>query len=670
MISVDTGGTFTDVVRWDGATFVTHKLLSTPRDPSVAIADGVKTIAPAGASCVIHGTTVATNALLERRLAVTAFITNHGFRDVLRIARQNRPELYTLRVERPPALIAPELCFEVAGRLGPKGQEEAPLDPAQFPELARALRDAGVESVAVCLLHSYANSSHEETLAQGVDAALAALGHRVDWSLSSRVFPQFREVERGITTAVNAALRPRVSAYLERLQQALEPTPVRIVLSNGGAVSSGRAADLPVNTVLSGPAGGVLGALRAARLSGFGRIIAFDMGGTSTDVALCDGRAQVVRGLTVAGLPLQVASLGIHTVGAGGGSLAYVDQGGALRVGPTSAGAVPGPACYGRGGNEPTVTDANLLRGHLDPAHFLGGSLRLDPDAAHDALARLGARLGQEAQSLARGICRIAGASMERAVKTISVAKGHDPREYTLVAFGGAGGMHACELAQALRIPRVLLPQHPGLLSAVGMLEAPVRFDLSRTVLLRLGRRTTRAALLKTFAELSAQAVRLLDQEGVPALQQELSWSCDVRYLGQSFELEVPYGLQAAEQFHRAHEAEFGFSLLGHPVEVVNAKVVAEGRAAKLPSETHPVEPHRAEPSGEVLWPSTGPVPLFLRDTLSAGATIAGPALVAEYSATTAVLAGWSCRVDGALNLVLEPCGGGQGTDMHRGSGP
>ena len=483
LVGIDVGGTFTDFVVMSSDGISVHKLPTTPEDQSRAIVAGLRALSIDEAD-VVHGMTVATNALLERRGARTALLTTDGFADVLTIGRQNRPQLYHFSQQRPPSLVAEQWRLEVGERLDAEGRVQVTLDRDRTAELAGKLAGSDVESLAIVFLFSFRNPEHEQQAA----AIIRKRCPELLVSLSSEILPEYREYERTATTVINAYVQPLVARYLRRLERALPRCRVRIMQSNGGAIGLSQAADQAARVVLSGPAGGVVGAFALAQqATGTPEppIITFDMGGTSTDVALCPGRIPATAESVITDLPLRLPVIDIHTVGAGGGSVAFVDAGGGLRVGPRSAGAVPGPACYGRGGDEATVTDANLALGRLDAGGFLGGrgEVALDSDAAYRVLSDLGARLGLTPEGAALGVVRIANATMERALRRVSVEQGYDPRRFTLVPFGGAGPLHACDLADALGIGQILIPPIPGVLSAYGMLVADIATDASQSVL-------------------------------------------------------------------------------------------------------------------------------------------------------------------------------------------
>ncbi len=659
-IAVDTGGTFTDVVLHDPArgALVTHKLLSTPDDPSRAVLDGIKALlgADADRASVIHGSTVATNALLEGKGGRAAFVTTEGFEDTLHIARQNRPQLYALAPARHEPPIPPERCFGVAERVAYDGSVIEPMDGQAPVGLVERLRGAGVEAVAVSLLHSYANPQHEAILG----AALAKALPGVHVTLSHRLLPEFREYERGATCAVNAVVAPKMDAYLGRLEAEVGAQKLRIMASSGGSMTAADARRDPVHTVLSGPAGGVVGALAAGRRAEpeqRPQLVTFDMGGTSTDVALCDGDRTLTTQGAVGPLPVRVPLIDIHTVGAGGGSVAWVDAGGALRVGPQSAGAHPGPACYGLQEGSPwlpTVTDAHVVLGRLRPEHFLGGQMRLDVEAAHKAVSEVAGRLGLDVEQTALGILRVAEATMARAIKVISVQRGHDARHYTLVCFGGAGGLHACRLALELGMERVLVPRHPGLLSAVGMLFAHSVHNLSQGVMKRLGQ-GARPAIDAAIAQMQAQAAERLGAEGFGADRRTMTPSVDVRYVGQSHELNVPTDdIQA--HFERLHQRLYGTTSPGRPIEVVTARLRAQGlvQPPTLPRLDRRVG---APPEGQAVEAVFGTqrrsAAEHKRADLQAGDVLQGPLILTEYSSTIVVPPDWTVTVGSLGDLMM-----------------
>jgi len=648
-VGVDSGGTFTDVVALEDGGVRVCKLPSRPEAPEAAVLAGVAAVG--GAREVVHSTTVATNALLERRGGPTVLVATAGFEDVLVLGRQARPELYALAPELPAPLVEDGARLGLRERLGPGGAVWQPLDEVSLAAVVAAVLARAPRSVAVALLHAYADGGHERRVRE----ALRAAGFVGPVSLSSEVMPEHREYERTSTTVVDAYVAPVVGAYLARLgeQVAAGGARLSVMLSSGGVAQAADAARVPVRTALSGPAAGVIGARVVAARAGLTRILSFDMGGTSTDVALCDGEVATTQDTVIGGAAVALPMVDVHTVGAGGGSIARCDSGGALVVGPESAGAAPGPACYGAGGVAATVTDAHVVLGRLGGAGGLaGGAVKLDGAAARAALARLGEELGGGgAEGAAAGVLAVADAVMARALRKISVERGRDPRDFTLVAFGGAGALHACALADELLIPRVLVPAAPGLLCAYGALAAPVRRDFVRTVLSR-GMSPPAAQVEPLFAEMETEAAAALDGEGIPAAARELVRLADLRYQGQSHELEVAGQGDLAAAFAAAHQARFGFTL-PRAVELVALRVVARGRSAPPPL---PLEPEPGDPlvdRRQVWFDGWVDANIFHRPSLEVGAVIEGPAVVEEYSATTLIPPGWVAQVDGNANLIL-----------------
>ena len=650
ILAVDTGGTFTDLVLLKDGAIRTLKVPSTPSDPAQAVLDGARRIlAEEGRFVLLHGSTVATNALLERRGARVVLVTNAGFEDVIEIGRQNRPQLYALVGHRPPPLVAREDRLGIPGRLGSRGEEVEHLDPAVLEALATRVEERHAESVAVCLLHAYANPEHERLVAE----ALASTG--LPLSVSSELLPEFREYERTSTTVVNAYVAPVMSRYLGRLSDDSGAERVTIMGSNGGALPVARARREPVHTVLSGPAGGVVGALTWARRAGHERVLSFDMGGTSTDVSLCPGQPLRTRELDIDGQPVAIPVIDIHTVGAGGGSLARVDAGGALRVGPQSAGADPGPICYGNGGNGVTVTDAHVWLERLPVDAFLGGEGRLDRAAVEGPLATIAAALGGSLEAAAEGVLAVADAAMERALRVISVERGYDPADFAVLAFGGAGGLHVAELTRRLGAARALVPPDPGLLSAYGMLASPVTRELSRTVLVSHSEEGTESLMAEVFAELEAQARREMLEEGADDESLHIECSVDARYAGQSFELRV--GAKGwVDGFHSLHEERYGYRRLSTPVEAVTLRVVATAppEAVEVPELRKAKGPPTLQAANVVYGGRRLESSRVWRHELAAGHIVEGPAVIQEYSATTWVPPEWRVEVDrwGCLHLL------------------
>ena len=658
---MDVGGTFTDFLYWDGAGLQVGKRPSTPDDPGRAVLEG---IAAAGWTPdeVVHGSTVSTNTLLTRRGARTVLITTKGFRDTLVIGRQARPELYALHPTRPAPLVPKRLRFEVDERVAADGAVVRPLDDAEVAAVLDRVQRAGAEALAVCLIFSFVNPAHE----QRIVAAAEARGIPV--SASHLVLPEHREFERMSTTVANAYVGPAMSRYLRALEAGLQgerPLRLRVMQSNGGSLGAAQAAAAAVRTVLSGPAGGVVGALNAARAAGLDQVITFDMGGTSTDVSLCPGRILERNDLEVSGLPIRTPAVDVHTVGAGGGSIAGLDAGGALRVGPESAGADPGPAAYGRG-RKPTLTDAHVVLGRLRPDRFLGGTMALDAAAAERALGTLAHAFAGSITATAQAIIDVANANMARALRVISVARGFDPADFTLVAFGGAGPLHACDLAEELRIPAVLVPAAPGILSAAGMLQADVQKDEAQGLTLRIapGARGREAALEACFADLASRARTALAAEGYRR-GVRLERSADLRYAGQSHEIRVPLrsttrqALTAA--LAEAHTARFGHADASRAVEVVVARVKAAAAGFAPPEAAGGFAPP-ARSAGKggagveralVVWER--PRRTLVQDRARVtGAGLRGPAVLTQLDTTLLVPPGWRARPAAGGSLVLR----------------
>ncbi len=716
-IAIDTGGTFTDCVWMEGGALKTLKVFSTPDDPSRAIAEALRKISEArttigeatttmgenkrkrgeaqrktdagAAVTLLHGTTVGTNALLQRKGARVALITTAGFEDVIEIGRQARPRLYDFFFDRVAPLVRRELRFGVKERTDAEGRVlERPSD-AELTRLREAVRRSEPDAIAISLLFSFANPENEAAVA----AAVAELGKPL--SVSYQILPEFREYERTSTVVVNAYLQPLMQSYMERLaERAREQieesgtgsgaartrveSRIFVMQSSGGITALESAAREPVRTVLSGPAGGLVGAAAMAARSGLRKILSFDMGGTSTDVAAVQGEVRTGGQSEVAGLPVGVPMLEIHTVGAGGGSLARFDAGGSLRVGPESAGADPGPICYGRG-NEPTVTDANLLMGRLRPDRFLGGEFKLDVERTRritsEWLKKRGSRLSL--QQFSAGVVRVVNANMERALRVVSIERGYDPREFALVAFGGAGGLHACELAEALAIPTVMIPARPGALSAFGILVSDVVKDYSRTLLWRFAghsgqkarQAVPRAKLQKEFRRLETAAQKEFRAERWRgALHYERS--LDLRYRGQGYELNVPATENVTDRFHEEHQRRYGYHHAGREIELVTLRLRARLRTPASKSQPRSQSKSKVERHETSRKPSAGvaPVeraavffhdktvttPVFERGDLVPGRAMRGPAVITEYSATTVIPAGKRFWVDASGNVVIK----------------
>ena len=655
-IAIDTGGTFTDCVCLSGGELRVVKLFSTPTDASQAVMEGVSQLAGDERAEVCHGTTVGTNTMLERKGARVAFVTTAGFEDTIAIGRQTRAKLYDWFAPVPVPLVPRELRFGVPERVSAEGEALREPTDEELAALVEAVRASGAEAVAISLLFSFANPRTEKR----VEASLANLGIPV--SASHCILPEFREYERASTTVVNAYLAPRMGSYLAALERSVAARPgggrVDVMQSSGGIVPAHLAAREPVRTVLSGPAGGVVGACRMAAVAGFESIVGFDMGGTSTDVFLARNAqegAERTRESVVAGVPIGVPMLDIHTAGAGGGSIARFDAGGMLRVGPESAAADPGPVCFGRG-TQPTVTDANLLLGRLDAESFLGGGVKLDRERAEKNLSQEKGALAT-AEEFAAGIVRVIETQMEKAIRVISVERGHDPRDITLVAFGGGGPLHACSLARMLRIPRVLVVAMPGALSAVGILLADTVRDYSRTVMLPGDHIHN---LDGVFAELEREGAAEFAAEG---LEGEVKRSLDMRYRRQGYELIVPFDsndpAQSLAAFHALHRQRYGFADEARPVEIVNLRL-------RITAAGEPYEPVRREVvpghgatacyAEREVWFEGGrrKTRFYYREKLVPGDGIAGPAMITEYTSATLVPPGATAHIDAFANIVID----------------
>jgi N-methylhydantoinase A len=650
-VAIDTGGTFTDCVAMDNGRLRMLKVRSTPANPALAVLQALHEIG-VGAGCEVrHGTTVGTNAMLERKGARVAFVTTAGLEDTIAIGRQTRAKLYDWSAKQPECLVEEALRFGVLERVSAEGEVLREPTDGELAELVARVKASGAESIAVSLLFAFLRPETERRVAEALEEL------ELPVSVAHRILPEFREFERASTVVVNAFLAPKMRQYLLELAGqvlARHSGTVQVMQSSGGIVRARLAAEEPVRTVLSGPAGGVMGAWRMAQLAGVERVIGFDMGGTSTDVFLADaasGGPRLTSESVVAGVPVSVPMLDIHTAGAGGGSIARFDAGGLLRVGPESAGSEPGPICFGRGGEQPTVTDANLLLGRLDPAGFMGGAVKLDVELARARMETCRGALGS-VEEFAAGVLRVVETNMERAIRVISVERGHDPREFMLVAFGGGGPLHACAVARALRVPRVMIPAMPGALSAVGILLADEVRDFSRTVMLQGDLAELEQQLAKEFGLLEETAAR----EG--ALGGAVERSLDLRYRGQGYELNVPHGAGAAEAFHRLHEQRYGFADRGRVLEYVNVRLRWRVKAEAFV----PVCEELREGDGAQALMAERPVffdewratRVYARERLRAGDVLCGPALVSEYSSVTVLPPGCLLRVDRFGNLMID----------------
>jgi N-methylhydantoinase A len=679
-IGIDTGGTFTDIVLVDteSGEYGYHKLPTTTSEPSKAILDGVREIIeqtgkqPKDVGFLVLGTTLATNAVLEGKTSPTGMLTTTGFRDVLELARQRRPHYFNLDILKPQPPVRRDCRLEVGGRIAADGTEVAPLDEAAVRQALEVLRGKGVEAVAICLLHAYANPAHE----QRAEAIAREMLPGVYVCSSAGVLNEFREFERFATAAVNASLMPVMDRYLQRFEDGIGsqgiPCLPRVMQSNGGAVSTGAVRRMPVNTFFSGPAGGVTGAVGVGEQLGIGDLITFDMGGTSTDVCLIKGGVPANKNeRQMGGFPVRTRTLDIHTIGAGGGSIAWVDAGGLLKVGPQSAGARPGPAAYGFGGTHPTVTDANVVLGRLNPRAILGGRMPMHPESAlHVFGAELVKPLQREPVDLAAGILEIVNVNMIGALRVISVEQGEDPRDFTLLAFGGAGPLHAAEVAQNMGIRRVLVPPRPGLLCAVGQLHADVRGDFSLTRLLRSDA-VNLPTLNASLQDLMRQGDQWLKAEAVDTGGVERQWSAEMRYVGQNGELSLRLPgcmlqagdiAQLARAFDQRHKVMYGYDIAGNAVEIVTLRLIARAVRTSPPAEQAelvgtPLEDSLLE-RRPVWFADTGFVdcPVYDRTRLPVGTTFDGPAIVEQMDTTTVVPPGARVAHDrfGYLHISID----------------
>lgn len=647
-VAVDTGGTFTDFVLEKEGKLFTHKVSSTPSDPAQAVLRGLKELGAESPRVLLHGTTVGTNAFLTRQGARVILITTAGFEDVIFIGRQNRPKLFDFFVEKPRPLLRRSQVVGLPERVDARGEIIKALSETELSLLREFLKGKSFDSLAVCLLHSYLNPRHERKIKE----ALSDLGRPI--SLSSEVSPEFREFERTSTTVVNAYLAPIMATYVGHLTRTLPRTGLFLMQSSGGLMPAEAVGRRAAATLLSGPAGGVYGAFSLASRLGRRRIITFDMGGTSTDVSLCDGAPTYTRQYELEGYPVRLKMIDIHTIGAGGGSLIRFDRGGALRVGPESAGADPGPACYGRGGMQPAVTDANLFVGRLVAGHFLGGRLRLREDLSRKAFLRLAEASGLSPLELALGAIAIVNTNMEQAIKKVSVERGLDPADFTLVCFGGAGGLHATALAERLRIKEVLVPRFSGVLSALGLLMARPSFDFTRAVFLK-GEEVAFEYLIPLLEELATEALAELSRYGYRREELQAEAELDLRYQGQSYELTVPLTYDFKDKFHALHQRLYGYSMPLAPLEVTALRL---NLSAEVPSlELPKAEGKSLKPLGEQeVFLADGrkkEVPVYRWEDLPGGVTLKGPLVVTGDFATVWVEPSWELNTDDYGNLWL-----------------
>jgi len=648
LLGIDTGGTFTDFVLWTEQGLRIHKVLSSPHAPEEAILKGIEELGVAGEFDlqIIHGSTVATNAVLEGKGVRTAYITNRGLTDVLSIGRQARSDLYDLQpaVSKPP--VAKDLCIGVTARLAADGSTIAPLTEVDLTMIKSSLLDLKPAAVAINLLFSFLDDSAEKAIADAVPEGIFI-------SRSSSVLPEYKEYERGITTWLNASVGPLVQGYLLRLQAGVTPATLSVMQSSGLTISAKQAGEQAVHLLLSGPAGGLAGAQFVGEAAGKQQLLSFDMGGTSTDVALIDGEISLTNQAVIAGYPVAIPMVDMHTIGAGGGSLASVDAGGLLQVGPESAGASPGPACYGQGGSQATVTDANLVLGRLQADAFLGGEMTLDVEAAKQAVGKVAKAMQISVEAAAEGIIKIANEHMARALRVISLQRGIDPREFTLASFGGAGGLHVCDLAEALSLRKAIVPVHGGVLSALGMLVAPRGREYSHSV---------NCLLSSMDADEINQRIELMAQQGKQALAEEAvsdselitNASLDLCYQGQSSSLNIEWKTidEAMENFHEAHQRRYGHRL-DLPIELVTIRVRLRGESASLNLIENTHQDFSA-PKQVRLHGIEQLVPIYKREQLVVGEILQGPALITEKVSTTWLAQGWQAYLHQSGSLLLE----------------
>ena len=673
-IGVDVGGTFTDLVMTldGGNRTVLHKLPSTPERPDRAITEGIREMLAergldaANIEHLAHGTTVGTNALIQRRGGRVALVTSEGFRDLLEIGRQTRPRVYDIHLDHPKPIVERALRLEVPERRLADGTVHRALDEARLLEIADIIRREEVDCVVVCFLHSYAWPEHER---RAVAILAGALPDRVRVIASSSVYPEFREFERFSTAVLNGALLTTMGAYLDRLTEAVSGLGIRtepkVSQSAGGLMSVEMARRFPVRASLSGPAAGVLGAARRAATAGFRNIITLDAGGTSADVSLLrDARPTEVHERTLAGFPLRLPALDVNAVGAGGGSVAWIDRDGLLKVGPRSAGAAPGPACYAAGGTEATVTDANVVLGRLNDTALLGGQMPIDRELARRAVGALATELGLDLKETALGIIRVACAAMVKAIRSISVERGHNPSEFALFVYGGAGPLHAVDVARELEIGTVIVPPNPGILCADGALASGLRNDFLRTLLLALDEGAV-AAMNKAREKIAREADTWFENEGVPGPRRSLEWTADLRYVGQNYEIQVPWSGQAldrraaaalTEAFHAAHEQQYGFASGAEAIQLVSVRARAVGALPVPPIPRLDPRPDTAPAAARAVVFERGRAdmsPVYRRAELAPGQTITGPAIVEQLDTTVIVFPGDRLRVDPWGNVLI-----------------
>jgi len=653
-IGIDTGGTFTDFVFFIDGQLRVRKIPSTPHNPSLSILAGIEDYLKISLSpFIIHGTTVTTNALLERKGGQISLITTKGFEDILFIGRQNRSNLYSLDGEQRRPLLPRERCFGIEERTSATGKIEKPIPTDALEKILDKIIDKKTEAVAVSLINSYANASNELFIKQAIKK------RNVLFSISSEILPEHREYERTSITAVNAYLIPILNRYLSNLEKKLKHANLKIMQSNEGYISPSIAKSEPIRTSLSGPAGGVVAAFHLGKAAGISNLITFDMGGTSSDVSLLDRQIRRTNESYIGDFPIRMPIIDIHSVGAGGGSIAYLDRGGSLKVGPKSAGAQPGPACYGSG-EEPTVTDANLVLGRLVPDFFLGGKMKIYPKRSRRAVKIIADAIGKSIENTAEGIIEIANATMEKAIRVISIERGFDPRSFCLCSFGGAGGMHAVDVASHLSMSKVIVPKNAGVLSAVGLLLADSIKDYSKSVL-KMVNKTGKEELKSSFSKLIKKSFVDMKKEGFVEHQIKFFPSLDLRYFGQSYEISVPYKENHSfdSAFHSAHQKLYSYFHPNRPVEIVNIRIKVVGTTKKIRFKKNPPQSPNPQDAlfGEqefIYGQKTYKAKLYKRPLLNTGNKILGPALIVDDEATTLLPTGWRLAVDGYFNLIIQ----------------
>ncbi len=651
-IGVDTGGTFTDFVISLQQRLEIIKIPSTPPNPCLAILEGLNKFLDEKNVSIIHGTTIGTNSLLERKGGPLALITTEGFEDIIFIGRQTRRKLYSLRGEERFFILPRRLCFGIEERTLASGKILRKVNIQELEKIVKKILKSKVKAVSICLLHSYVNPSNEIKIRNKLKK------HGFLLSISHEILPEYREYERTTVTTVNAYLMPVMNSYLEELEKNLRQADLRIMQSNEGYISCEKARKEPIRTVLSGPAGGVVGAFSIARSSGFKKIITFDMGGTSTDVSLIDGMIRRTNECLIGDFPIRIPIIDVHSVGAGGGSIAYVDKGGSLRVGPQSAGASPGPACYGKG-KLPTVTDANLVLGRLVPEFFLGGKMKIYPEESRRAIKEIAQNIGKTVLETAEGVIEIANANMEKAIRVISIEKGIDPRSFALFSFGGAGGMHATEIASRLNIKTVIIPKNAGVLSALGLLFADSVKDYSKSIL-KTTDAISKEKLKSYILELADKGLREMKEEGFKRNEIRLFPSLDLRYLGQSYEINIPFTEKFISNFHRAHKKIYSYYHPQRKIEIVNLRLKVIGRGEKITLERKNFQPSNPKTAffkkqTFIFKQKEYEASVFLRSKLTPGTKIEGPSLVVDTESTAFLPPSWQLEVDGFLNLILKP---------------